>query len=166
MDNFISEIDSQRFGFKIAKVNIYDYEPNMIIEKLNNSGVRLIISRVELSNLKLINNLENLGFETKDIQVTYRYDLLKPLKKLYNNSSFVIRSSKVNDIEELVNIAATSFEHYGHYSMDNLLDNSKCVEIYKDWVKRSCEDKSVADIVFVAEFEKKIVGFLSFLEFY
>lgn len=163
MGNFLSIMDTDRFGFKIARVNCFDRSPKELIAELKNEGVKLVISRVNCENLELINQLEYLHFKTMDFQIVYKYDLLNlSFGGNIANPDFTIREATISDKKDLIQIAAKSFNHYGHYFRDKKLDPSKCLEIYMDWVKRSIDDKNVADVVFLAETKKKIAGFLSF----
>jgi len=163
MKSYLSELDTMRFGFKIAKVNNFDCPPNELIQKLKADGIKMIISRVECEKIQLIHQLEELNFLTMDFQIIYKYDLEKySINEKKIESDFIVREAKTADIEMLVQIAKESFEFYGHYFADKRLAQKKCMEIYMDWIKRSCESKEIADIVFVAEKEKEIGGFLSF----
>lgn len=154
-----SALDTERFGFKIAKVNSFDFKVNDIVSELKLNGYRLILSKVNSSNIHLINELEKNGFELKDIQLTYSYDLSDPIP-LTLAEGVTIRTAEPSDQEALYNISIKSFNNYGHYSADLKLDQNKCREIYGDWIVRSF-DKKVADNIFVAVVNNQPVGFLS-----
>lgn len=163
MASYISELDSNRFGFKIAKINFFEMAPEILIEELRNVGTKLIIARINCEQINLISQLEKLHFRTMDFQLNYKYDLKNYSEsKDEMNSDFLIREAKSSDLETLKIIASESFNQYGHYFADSRLDKKKCSEIYTDWVSRSVENKEVADVVFIAEKEKEIAGFLSF----
>lgn len=167
VDQYISELDTQRFGFKIAKVNHYDEDPSAIIGKLKTVGVKLVISKADMTNLPLINRLEDLGFRIKDSQVTYSYDLKKldvQLKNVFDVDT-LIRTFQPEDIESVATIMQQSFQGYGHYFANDKLDKEKCLEIYKDWGVRSCLQPNMSDVVFVAEQNKEVAGILSFKKF-
>ena len=166
-EDFISELDTLRFGFTIAKVNSFEKSPKSVINMLKDKGVKLILSKINIDNLGLINELENLGFRIKDSQVTYSFDLGKTEfdhKKHFGNN-VEVREFRMQDLDYIIPIIEESFNGYGHYFADERLDKKKCLDIYKDWGKRSCTDKSVADIVFVATHEGKTIGLLSFKRF-
>lgn len=162
-ENYISKIDTERFGFKIAK---FDNAESLTLRTLNdvkNQGVKLIISRVNAKNVDDINKLENIGFQIKDIQTIYRYFLCDiNFKEYTKNQSLTVRCLKIEDINILISISEEAFKGYGHYFADRILNPDKCIEIYKDWTLRSCTNKKVADKVFVAEIDNQIAGFLSF----
>lgn len=161
--DYISEIDSTRFGFKIAKVHDYSNRPEELLLFLKENGVKLVLSKVDSENLKLINTLENLKFCIKDIQVTYKYTLDNYIKiNLPYSTEFIIREAQQGDISKLKKTASESFKNYGHYYADEKLNPIKCNEIYVDWLKRSFENIEIADKLFVAEHQGDIAGFLSF----
>ena len=163
LENYLSILDTERFGFKIAKINTFDYPAAEIVAFLRANDVKLILSKVSAENLDLINELELLKFILKDIQVTYKYDLHKNiLKEKTVLDNLLIREAQLSDIESLQIIANNSFLNYGHYANDNKLDKIKCRDIYSDWIKRSCEDENEANKVFVAESNGELAGFLAF----
>ncbi|MCF6351473.1 MAG: GNAT family N-acetyltransferase [Cyclobacteriaceae bacterium] len=162
--NYLSKLDSQRFGFKIAKVNDVDYLTNIEnIRKMKANEVKLVISRVQTEKIEDINTLENLGFELKDSQSTYKFDYSRSsINYKYFNNKILVREAVDSDVDKLVKISEKSFVGYGHYFNDNKLGRTECLEIYKDWMKRSVLDREVANKVLVAEYKDKLAGMLSF----
>lgn len=163
-DTYISELDTKRFGFKVAKVNEFLLSPSKIIDELKKSDVKLVISKLENNNIELANQLEDLGFRLKDIQQTHRFNLTHfdtDLLTIYNKEIDIV-PFEPKHLEEIITLASKSFIGHGHYFANKRLDQKKCLEIYTDWAERSCLDKTVADKVFVALENKKVVGFLPF----
>jgi len=160
MNKYISVLDTERFGFTVAKLPNAGEDIEHVLKGLRDLNTKLVIIRIDLSNIKLLNQLEKLGFETKDVQLTYNFNLTKgiPSHKPYE---FVLRLFNPADIPQIVRIAGKSFQGYGHYSSDERLERQKCFDIYTDWAKRSCIDKSMADEIIVAENSDKLLGFLS-----
>ena len=160
---YISTLDTERFGFKIAKTDFYDLKPEDAVNGFKELGVKLILSRIDGKNIELINKLEELGFRVKDNQLTYKYDLDGSIPSVPEEKyKYTTREVLEKDIPQLVKFTEESFSGYGHYFADERLERKKCIEIYKDWAYRSCTDKKVADKVFVAEFNGEAIGFLSF----
>lgn len=160
---YISKLDTERFGFKVAKLNCFDEAIETIISKLKENGVKLLLSRIKGNDIELLNKLEDYGFRVKDNQVTYRFDienLSQDLISRYSNCK--VREVEEKDIPSILKFTEQSFNGYGHYFADKRLDRAKCMEIYKDWIVRSCVDKKVADKVFVAEVDNEPAGYLSF----
>ncbi len=162
IENYLSKLDTKRFGFKIAKVNDFEFFRN-VLSFLKDNDVKLVLSKVSVEDLDLINKLELLKFEIKDVQVTYKYKINESgVNDFPKNEKVVIRELEKKDIPVLQKIASHSFLNYGHYAKDNRLDKNKCNEIYSDWILRSCEDSQVADKVFVADYMGEVAGFLTF----
>lgn len=163
---YISELDTLRFGFKIAKVNNFDSNTENQIYKLKKFGVKLIISRINSRNINLINELEDLNFRIKDTQLTFSHDL-KNIDQLINELSdkekenVLIQEAQEADTDIVGKIAYNAFRGYGHYAADNRMDSEKSNEIYRDWAQKSCIDKSIADYMFIAKINSQIAGFLS-----
>ena len=166
LDNFNfleSKIDSDRFGFKIAKISDAKYLNIHVLQELKSDGVKLIISRITSEDLKTINFMEMNGFQLKDIQLTYKFDLVKEqIDYRYLNDQIVVREASESDIQTLTKIASECFMNYGHYFADDKLDKKNCIEVYKDWTARAIVDRNVADKFFIAEFQGQILGYLFF----
>lgn len=158
-----SKIDSRRFGFKVGKTDGEIFR-NVSFEKIKKEGYKLIIARVNLNDVELINKMEDIGFRIKDIQITYKHNLLdiSVPNFLNQNSSIIIREFKKSDTETLMNLAKDSFNNYGHYFKNNDLDKKKCLEVYEDWAYNSCTKKEFADKIFVACEKDVVIGYLSF----
>ncbi|MEI6764169.1 MAG: hypothetical protein WCM76_00925 [Bacteroidota bacterium] len=125
------------------------------------------MSKINLSELKLINELEDIGFRIMDSQVTYTYKLANFKTNCGNifKNPVTVRSFIPEDLESVVAILEESFKNYGHYFADERLGKKECLDIYTDWGRRSCLDSSVADIVFVAEDQNRVAGMLSFKKY-
>jgi hypothetical protein len=158
-----SKIDSDRFGFKVAKINSKEFLNFEVFNELKNNDFKLVISRIPGEDIPTINFLEKNGFSVKDVQLTYKFDLIKSkINYEYFNKDLNIREANFHDIESLKNIASESFWEYGHYFADEKLNKLDCIAIYKDWTERAVLDKKIAQKVFVAEFQSKVIGYLFF----
>jgi hypothetical protein len=162
MEQHISQLDTQRFGFKVAKIHTFDGIPLKSIQNFKKNGIKLVISRVLTSDIKLINQMEEAGFRLKDVQVTYNYNLTEKSLPLITNEIYKYRGFEPNDITSIVRIASESFRNYGHYSKNEKIEMAYTIEIYEDWAKRCCIDKNVSDHIIVSELDGNIEGFLSF----
>jgi len=160
MHNYISTLDTERFGFSIAKITNNVENPELIVKELKEISTKLVIARVDLSNIKLINQLERIGFIYKDAQITFSFDLQKKLP-LKNHNPFSIVSFTNIHLPKLIEITKTSFSNYGHYFADDKLDNEKCSEIYTDWIQRCCNNKDISDEIIVAEKDNVAIGYLA-----
>jgi hypothetical protein len=159
-----STIDTSRFGFKVAKINDKQFLTKEIFQELKKNDFKLIISRIPGEDLQTINFMEANGFHLKDVQLTYKFDLMKnQIDYEYFNEQIVVREATAEDIDSLKEIAAECFWNYGHYFADDKLDKENCIEVYKDWTARAVVDKSVAEKFFLAEFQGQILGYLFFV---
>lgn len=161
--NYISELDTWRFGFRIARTENLKGDPQKILDELQRQDVKLFIARVDSNDISTINILESMGFEYKDTQLKYRLPLTGKEKQNPDpEKKFWVRAATEKDVDKIVTISGEAFYNHGHYFADRRLDRNKCIEIYKDWARRCCLDKDYADIVFAAENENGIIGFLSY----
>lgn len=162
--DYLSKLDTERFGFKIARVDNLDcFNDEYFILGLKKNGIKLIITRIESKKIDKINKLEDLGFRIKDLQSTYKFDYSRvKIDYAYFNDRVYVRDADKKDVEELMQISSNAFDGYGHYFNNNRLDKKTCLEIYKDWAKRSVLNSDVANKVLVAEYNGKLAGMLSF----
>lgn len=160
MNDYISTLDSERFGFPVAKISNSIDNPNQIVEKLKNAGVSLIIARIDSTNIKLINQLEEIGFTYKDAQLTFNYNLHNELPPQLDNK-FTLGLYRNQYLSDIIRLTQISFENYGHYFADDKLDKSKCREIYTDWIVQCCENRNFADEIIVAEMDQVAIGYLA-----
>tara|TARA_R110002072_G_scaffold13058_2_gene55300 strand:- start:347 stop:1063 length:717 start_codon:yes stop_codon:yes gene_type:complete len=161
MNQYYSKLDSERFGYKVFKINSFPTgNLQEFIQGLKNEGVKLVISRLNINELKLINELEREGFELKDVQLTQGFQLENYEPIAIKNQFAEIRDFQASDLPEIEKIAATAFATYGHYFADEKL-KQHTPEIYKDWARNSCLNKQLVDIIIVATIGEQPVGFLS-----
>ncbi len=160
MHNYISKLDSERFGFPIAKLPTNIENPELIINDLRTLSTRLIIARIDLANMKLINELERIGFQYKDVQVTFSFNLHNRIPEKTSNQ-FSLVSFNDRHLTEMTEMTRKSFNNYGHYFADDKLDRQKCSEIYTDWIQRCCVNKEIADEIIVAEKDNTAIGYLA-----
>jgi hypothetical protein len=165
MNPYISKLDTNRFGFPIAKIDTFDRPIDQTISELKKDGVKLVISKLSLTDFDLINELEGAGFRLKDTQLTHFYDVSKrheSLKQFFTPDA-VIKTWYQNVPEKLkiqvVDLARKAFVGHGHYFANKRLDHLKCIEIYEDWASRSCTEKSAADVMFTIEIGDDLAGF-------
>lgn len=166
--SYISELDTQRFGFKIARIDSWKEDIESLLANLRQQGVKLVISKVSCEEIALVNQLETSGFQVKDIQLTYKFDftqgaLIPPITSQNITSKDIeIREVRPTEIPLVGAIAYDSFLEYGHYFADKRLDTKKCGLIYSDWAERCCSDPKFADKTLVAIIDKQPAGFMSF----
>jgi GNAT superfamily N-acetyltransferase len=156
-----SEVDSERFGVRVARANVEGRTLSQALESCAAERINLLIARCTTTELRAAQKMECLGFLLMDTLVYYSFDLAK--RTIPDDSSRVhVREFVLDDKAQVETVAAAAFSGYhGHYHADSRLDTKKCDEGYVSWAARSCTSKQVASEVLVAEREKKIVGFLT-----
>ena len=159
MDKYISDVETSRFGIKVARINSFEDSPSALLAKLKMADFKLVISRIPVSNLELINEMESIGFQIKDVQVTHNFDLKKEPIVLCGDVELGNKFHQ-EDTDVVAEIARRSFKNYGHYSRCELTCSFDTGEIYADWAKNCCENKSLADHTVVARVKGRVVGFL------
>jgi len=163
-EEVISKLDSKRFGVTVAKVDSYNTSVEEDVKTLKAWGVDLVISRIPSDQIALINQLESFGFRLKDTQLTFEYSLEKNPTVTFpkpENESLVIEQAHEADAERVGELSYEAFKGYGHYACNDRLDQNQANEIYRDWAKRSCVDRKVADHLLVARVGGVVAGFLS-----
>jgi len=156
-----SEIDSERFGVRVARAQVEGKNLSQIIDFCVAEQIKLLIARCATKELRTIQEMECLGFLLMDTLVYYSFDLTK--RTIPDDAPRAhVRKLMRDDTAQVETVAAAAFKgYYGHYHADSRLDQRKCDEGYVSWAVRSCTSKQVANEVLVAEIDKKIVGFLT-----
>jgi hypothetical protein len=162
MTNYISQIDTLRFGYKIARINdTPKLMTTTFIQSLKKQNIALVITRINSENLEEVHALEDIGFRIMDIQYIWRHSIEQSINDQYLNTDVTIRPAITDDIPAFRAIAADAFDLYGHYFADKRLDKDRCREIYPDWAASVITDKTMADHTLAAVHNDKIAGFLS-----
>ena len=156
-----SEVDSERFGVRVARAHVDGNNLQQAVEFCAAERINLLIARCPTTELHAAQKMEGLGFSLMDTLVYYSFDLTK--RAIPDRSSEAhVRKFVLEDKAQIERVAAGAFKGYhGHYHADPRLDPKKCDEGYVSWAVRSYTSKQVATEVLVAEREKKIVGFLT-----
>lgn len=154
-----SEIDSQRFGVRIARAQIGPENLLRVLDGCAAEKIDLLIARCATSDLTTAQNMEAHGFSLMDTLVYYRFDLAKRTIP-EDTGQFPVRSFHPGDAEQVRRVASAAFAGYmGHYHADRRLDPRQCDEGYVSWAERSCIPKTAADQVLIAEHNGRVVGF-------
>jgi GNAT superfamily N-acetyltransferase len=154
-----SEIDSERFGVRIARAHIVSDNLSMALDFCAAEQIDLLIARCATSDLVAAQSMETKGFLLMDTLLYYSFYLTK--KEIPGDPCEVrIRRLLPGDEAEISRVASAAFKgHMGHYHSDRRLDLGKCDEAYRSWAERSCTTGKAADEVLVGEFGGKVAGF-------
>ena len=156
-----SEIDSERFGIRVARAQVEGKNLSQIIDFCVAEKIELLIARCATNELRTVQEMESRGFFLTDTLVYYSFDLTR--RTIPDDATRAhVRKIARDDTAQVETVAAAAFKgYYGHYHADPRLDQRKCDEGYVSWAVRSCTSKQVATEVLVAEIDNKIVGFLT-----
>jgi len=155
----ISEIDSQRFGVRVARAHVVAENLSRVLQSCADESIDLLIARCATTDLAVAQSMEGQGFSLMDTLLYYRFDLTK--REIPEDSGeFLVRRLQPGDEEQVRMVAAAAFRGYmGHYHADSRLDRRLCDEAYISWAERSCTPTTAADEVVIAEHDGKVVGF-------
>lgn len=115
----------------------------------NNSDSALQLSCLIENQFYLINTLLSFSLSDKNIR----------LENTGKNTDILIRKAKLDDVEEIVAIAGNS-HRLNRFYLDPNLDKQKCDVLHATSARNSII-QGFADIVFVAEYQGKIIGYYS-----
>jgi ribosomal protein S18 acetylase RimI-like enzyme len=140
IENFITKI------LKVAKEQQYSF----------------ILHKCPSENFRNQGLLEEYGFRLKSTILNFAYDYRKqdPSKIQITPppSDIKIRLAKPNDEEATVHVSHLAYENFfGRYHADENISREQATHVYEEWIHSSY--KGYADLILVAEHEKRIVGF-------
>ena len=131
-----SEVDSERFGVRVARANVEGRTLSQALEFCAAERINLLIARCTTTELRAAQKMECLGFLLMDTLVYYSFDLVK---RAVPDDSGRVRKFLPEDKQQIETVAAAAFAgYYGHYHADPRLDRKKCDEGYVSWAVRSC----------------------------
>jgi GNAT superfamily N-acetyltransferase len=154
-----SEIDSERFGVRIARAHIVSDHLSRVLDFCAGEQIDMLIARCATGDLVAAQSMGSKGFLLMDTLLYYSFDLTK--KEIPEDPCEVrVRRLQPGDDAEIPRVAAAAFKGYmGHYHADRRLDSSKCDGAYRSWAERSCTPGKAADEVLVAEHGGRVAGF-------
>jgi GNAT superfamily N-acetyltransferase len=158
----ISPLEEERFGVRTARADGLTREqiPDAL-QFCRDNQVKMLIARIDASDLRTAQALERVGCEIMDTAVTYAVDLNKTEIPVAPES-LTLRSVQPGDETPVSRLAAAAFHDYGgHYHADERLDPAKCDEVYESWAYRSCVSRQVADDVLLALRGSELLGFVT-----
>lgn len=155
-----SESESKRFGLSVHRGETEEIDDKKIFEYILENKVDILILRVNSNTKAEQYKLTSLGFPVLhcDTIVHYAYDLKKHnYKKLRNSLDFKVAKEK--DLPLLEDLISVIFKDYkSHYFNNPLLDNSKMIEGYQEWIK-SHVNSSTDSIAWIVYKNHKPIGF-------
>lgn len=159
----MSALDEARFGIRTVKASaVTAATVPALLEFCRAHGARFAIARCSVHEPAAVQSLERAGFELMDTHVQYRCDLTR-VAIPDDVPALPLRLAGAKDVDAVAAVAAAAFHDYhGHYHADPRLDRRQCDEVYIDWARRACADRSIAERVMVAERDGRIVAFTAY----
>lgn len=157
------EWDSNHFGFEIWRLDDVGYwgsafdrltvTRDLIHETIRSAcgqGCQSIQARIPIDNLPAAHALEDAGFRTMEIRMTWIFDLARSAIPPKRNPD-VTRDFRSSDTESLIGLARTAHASMpGRFQKDPRLSTAATNELYAEWMRNSCSGQ-MADVIAVAE---------------
>lgn len=109
--------------------------------------------------------LARAGFELMDTTVLYSLDLQNRVTYHQAVDKIKIRPAVDADLDQLQKMAVLCFgernNNINRFNSDPFLDQEKVKDLYRKWMYNSLGGRNMADVVFVAEYQGNIAGFVT-----
>lgn len=133
-----------------------------VVDWAISQGIELLLCKTYADDMMTMHQLEKKGFLLTDTLLDYVYDSrrypLDSVPRPRQPQGATIRLVGEDDVEELVTVAEASFrEHFGRFHSDERLSNQQAIQVYKEWIRSSCE--GYADWIVVADIAGRIAGY-------
>ena len=170
--------DTEHFGINIGRINeiiawggeyrkelaVKDEMLRFIENKCEKDEIACVYCRVDINDFSSIHSLESNGFRLIDVLTTFCFDFRKnkALQELHNikrpfTNEITVRRWKEEDLDELANIAGTSYI-YDRFHTDPMFPKNKSDELHRKWIVNCC--RGLTDEVLVAATDKPL-GFIT-----
>lgn len=171
--------DTEHFGINIGRINEIiawgrDYRMELAVKdemlrfmgnKCEKDEIVCVYCRVDINDFSSIHSLESNGFRLIDVLTTCCFDFrknkalqeLRHIKRPFTNE-ITVRPCKEGDLNELANIAGTSYI-YDRFHSDPKFPKDKSDELHRKWIVNCC--KGLTDEVLVAVSDDKPFGFIT-----
>jgi hypothetical protein len=154
----VSEVDSRRFGKRIARATLSDrVDADALHAFAQSEHIDLAIVRCPVSALAVVHLLEARGYRVMDVLVYY-----EGATNVFAGATcrHPVRLATRADEEALVAVAGDAFDRYdGHYHADPALDPSLATAGYVEWCVSLLH--SAQHETWVATFGDAIMGFIA-----
>jgi len=157
------EWDSEFFGYRIARVNTHQLDPQSV-EVVNDwcksQEIDCLYFLANTDDPATIRQVEREGFNLVEVRLKFERKTAgwDPATRPKASEGIQIRPAKEDDIPILQDIATNSYINTRYY-VDEHFSEEKCQELYRIWVKRSCQGH--AQMALVAETDGQIQGYIT-----
>ena len=155
--------DSQFFGFRIAKSNVDRLIPERaqeIIDWCRKESIDCLYFQARPDDPTTVRLAEKHQFKLVEVRLDFERKLKNwdPASRPRENTQIHVRPATAKDIPILQDIATNSYINTRYY-FDERFPENDCQELYRAWVKRSCEGH--AQMALVAEIDNQIQGYIT-----
>jgi GNAT superfamily N-acetyltransferase len=155
--------DSQFFGFRIARANIDRLDPKSTQEILawcKEQSIDCLYFLARSDDPPTVRLAEKNKFQLVEIRLDFERRHLDwdPATRPRSNTDIQVRAAQNEDIPILQEIASNSYINTRYY-FDERFPESKCQDLYRAWIKRSCEGH--AQMALVAELNGQVQGYIT-----
>ncbi|MFC1878743.1 GNAT family N-acetyltransferase [Chloroflexota bacterium] len=155
--------DSQFFGYRIARARVNHLTPESaqaIQDWCMEQAIDCLYFLARSDKPATIRLAEDNEFQLVEIRLDFERKIegWDPATRPRANPEIQVRPAQAQDIPTLQDIAANSYINTRYY-FDERFPKSKCQELYRIWIKRSCEGN--AQMALVAEMNGQIQGYIS-----
>lgn len=164
MNQYLSDLDTNRFGVLTVKADAFDSEEQIeeCFSFCKKNDAALLIARTDASNTKLTHAMERHGALLCDTLVYYEVLTRKALVGESDSSEITIREINQEDREIVIKISKEAFSGYfGHYHSDPKLNRQDCDDTYVSWCESILKSADPSNKILVAEDAAGICGFLT-----
>lgn len=157
---YLSDPDTQQFGVVFGRAVVQSPTHVAAVDAYaRENQVALMVTRCPTGQPHVAQDLEHAGHFLADTLLYYSC-ALSPATLPEDQGDATIRYVKPDDVDAVGAVAASAFHGYfSHYHVDRRLPQEKCDAVFKDWTRRSCTDRSVANEVLIAELDGQVKGF-------
>lgn len=163
--------DSTHFGFPVYRLDHFAVwgDPqevsagnatlaSAVVDRARALGAYTVHTGLPMEAIHSIQALEDAGFRTMDILVTWIFEHMKQRISDYPDKC-VIRGYLAGDEQEFIPLARNAFAGTpDRFHADPHLSLERCNELYAEWTRNSCSGQA-ADYIVVAELDGKPAGY-------
>ena len=158
----INDLETRRFGITCAKRINMEAALADVNAAARALDVKMISTRVDVSDLSQVHQLEADGYRLMDTLIYYRRDLERDWEELATTHGCILRPAQRQDAPAAGEVARAAFSgFFGHYHADPNLRSEDADAAYVDWAKNSMVPATDQAMALVATDKDQVVGFLT-----
>jgi ribosomal protein S18 acetylase RimI-like enzyme len=158
----INELEVSRFGITAARLTDPVASLDQVNEAARRHRVQMITARVDSSDLRRVQALEEDGYRLMDTLVYYERGLADLREPTPSPAGELIRRATPQDAAAVADVAHEAFKgYYGHYHADPRLSPEAADAAYTEWAELSIARTGEGTPALVVEHSGRLVAFLT-----